>query len=103
MDTNKLISSLCYFSIFFAGFIFPIAVYFISDQHEVKEHAKSALLSHLIPLITIPIIVIFTISGSIISEGAVLGIGILMIIVFIGVNIGVAIWNIIKGIKVLKN
>lgn len=100
-DTNKIISSLCYFSIFFAGFILPIAVYFIVEDEVVKGHARSAFVSHLIPLITIPV---FIISGLITGSGDVFGVAVILgfLIAFI-VNIVVIIWNVIKGITVLKD
>jgi hypothetical protein len=99
MDTNKLISSLCYFSIFFAGFIFPIAVYFIVTNLEVKKHAKAALLSHLIPLLTIPLF--FILFYSFIQTGNMEFVFIGGFITFGVVNLAVAIWNVVKGIKVL--
>ncbi len=102
METNRLVSSLCYFSIFFAGFIFPIAVYFIVDSPEVKMHAKKALISHLIPFITIPLVffpLIFT--G---GEPTLLAVGGIMTFLIIGaINLGILIWNVVKGIKVLVN
>ncbi|MBM6619031.1 DUF4870 domain-containing protein [Bacillus suaedaesalsae] len=99
-DTNKLISALCYFSVFFAGFILPIAVYFIVDDLEVKRHAKHAFISHLIPLVTIPI---FVFGGLLSGIGDGMSIVIILgfIVTFI-VNIIVAIWNVVKGIQVLR-
>jgi hypothetical protein len=99
-NNYKLISALCYFSIFFAGFILPIAVYFIVDHSEVKRHASRALFSHLIPLITIPMIIISAIMAETLG-----GFGIFMIIGFFLaflINIVVIVWNVIKGIQVLK-
>nr|WP_233252884.1 MULTISPECIES: DUF4870 domain-containing protein [unclassified Geobacillus] len=58
MNSNKVLASLCYFSIFFAGFIFPIVVYFVADDQAVKQHAKKAFLSHLIPAATILLFII---------------------------------------------
>lgn len=100
MDTNRLISSLCYFSIFFAGFILPIAVYFIVDDPEVKEHAKKALLSHFIPFLSILLFGIpLVFSG---GEPTLLAAGGFMMILLIGaINLGILIWNIVKGVKVL--
>jgi hypothetical protein len=100
-DANKLISALCYFSVFFAGFILPIAVYFIVNDEEVKRHAKHAFLSHLIPLITIPI---FVLGGLMSGIGDAFGIVVVLgFIVTILVNIVVVIWNVVKGIQVLKS
>ncbi|WP_456277694.1 DUF4870 domain-containing protein [Bacillus sp. AK128] len=99
-NTNKLISSLCYFSIFFAGFILPIAVYFIVDDAEVKRHASRALISHIIPLITIPVFVFF---GFLADAGGGFGLFILLgfLLAFL-INMVIIVWNVIKGIQVLK-
>ncbi|MCA1031509.1 hypothetical protein LCL95_10780 [Bacillus timonensis] len=100
MNSNKLISSLCYFSIFFAGFIFPIAVYFIVDEHEVKSHALKALFSHLVPLITIPFILVpfFTLT----TLEAIAVVFILLGILILLLNIAVLIYNVVKGIQLLR-
>ncbi|MGG0188230.1 DUF4870 domain-containing protein, partial [Bacillus rhizoplanae] len=50
MKSNNILSSLCYFSIFFAPFLFPIIVFFIAEG-DVKYHAKKALWTHIIPFI----------------------------------------------------
>jgi uncharacterized membrane protein len=105
MDTDKVLSALSYFSILFAGIIFPIVVYFVTTNDKVKSHAKKALYSHLIPFI--PIVV----SGLIFIIGILSGTGemVFSIILFIGVGISiilsivVLIWNIIKGVKVIQN
>jgi hypothetical protein len=106
MDSNKVLSSLCYFSVFFAGFIFPIIVYFVSDDFNVKQHAKKALLSHLIPFITIIFFVVFALTAGAFnpesSPEAIPGLVFLGIIISGILNTIVIIWNIIKGIKVLK-
>ena len=94
MKDYKIFASLSYFSIFFAGFIFPIAVYFIVQDEEVKAHAKRALISHIIPFLSFIFGVMAIFSGSISSA-----IG--FVIIFIVLNIGIVIWNIIQGIKVL--
>jgi hypothetical protein len=106
MNSNKVLSSLCYFSVFFAGFIFPIIVYFVSDQNDVKQHAKKAFLSHLIPFITI---IFFGITAVIVGAfnqaafpDAIPGIAFLGVIIAGIINFIVIIWNIVKGIKVLK-
>jgi hypothetical protein len=102
MNSNKLLSSLCYFSVFFAAFLFPIIVYFVAKDEVVKGHAKKAFLSHLIPFGTFLVFGVLAIGSAFwnadtvpawLLVGAVLG-GI--------VNIVVVIWNIIKGIKVLQ-
>ncbi|MFD1739363.1 DUF4870 domain-containing protein [Bacillus salitolerans] len=100
-DTNKLLSALCYFSIFFAGFILPIVIYFIVSDREVKDHAKGAFLSHVIPLVTIPVFVFGGIMSGV-AEGFFIILIIGFIVTFI-VNIVVVVWNVIKGIQVLRS
>ncbi|PEE40966.1 DUF4870 domain-containing protein [Bacillus pseudomycoides] len=103
MEGNNILSSLSYFSIFFAPLLFQIIIYFVAEE-EVKYHAKKALWTHLIPYVTI--IIGLTISGALgfssINENA---IGIAVIVTFaiaFIINIYYFIWNIVKGVKVLK-
>ncbi|WP_409272205.1 DUF4870 domain-containing protein [Neobacillus sp. SCS-31] len=100
MDTRKILSGLCYFSIFFAPFLFPIVVYFVVDDSITKEHAKKALLSHLIPFVAIPIALLGAMAGAGSDAGfgiAIIGMGIYGIL-----SIGVIIWNVVKGIKTIQ-
>ncbi|MBO1626098.1 DUF4870 domain-containing protein [Bacillus arachidis] len=103
MKGNNILSSLSYFSIFFAPILVPIIIYFIAEK-EVKYHAKKALWTHLIPCVTVIIGLALTgvVQFSILSENAV-GIALLgtVAIAFI-LSIYYFIWNIVKGIKVLK-
>ncbi|WP_080873537.1 DUF4870 domain-containing protein [Oceanobacillus timonensis] len=107
MEGNKLLSSLCYFSIFFAPFLFPILVWIFGNE-ETKAHAKKALWTHLIPIIAI------IIAGSIIvlirvgqigqgnPDGMLLITTMIAIAVCFIIDIYYFIWNIVKGIKVLS-
>ncbi|WP_240322192.1 hypothetical protein, partial [Serratia marcescens] len=45
------------FSVFFAGFLFPLVVFFVTEDKDTKRHAKKAFLSHLIPLIPVPFVI----------------------------------------------
>ncbi|RSK28577.1 hypothetical protein EJF36_17835 [Bacillus sp. HMF5848] len=96
MRTNQIIASLCYFSIFFATFLFPLAVYFIVDDREVRGHAKIAMLTHLIPFFLVPIVVI-----SLIANPS-MGVAFIAVIMLMLASFATLIWNIVKGIKVLK-
>jgi hypothetical protein len=95
-STQRIVSSLCYFSLFFAPFLFPILIYFIVDETEVMEHAKQSFLSHLYPIIAVPLGIIivfetqFNLTAIIISG-----------LIFGTLTLIVTIWNIVKGIKVL--
>ncbi|PES61568.1 DUF4870 domain-containing protein [Bacillus cereus] len=103
MKGNNILSSLNYFSIFFAPFLFPIITYIVAEE-EVKHHAKKALWTHLIPLVTaiIGLAISGTIGISSSSANAIeIGVSVTVVIAFI-VNIYYFIWNVVKGIKVLK-
>ncbi|MEH6888806.1 DUF4870 domain-containing protein [Bacillus sp. JJ864] len=103
MKGNQILSSLCYFSIFFAPFLLPIIVYFIAED-DVKYHAKKALWTHVIPYV-----ILFgglALSGVFgLSMGESRGVGIAIIatyVIFAVVGIYYFVWNIVKGVKVLK-
>ncbi|MCM3691715.1 DUF4870 domain-containing protein [Neobacillus niacini] len=102
MDTRKVLSGLCYFSIFFAGILFPLVVMLASGDDVTKSHAKKALLSHLIPLIPVPLLIfaifsdINVINNDTIPLFTLISAGILVLVSLI-----VTIWNVIKGVKAL--
>nr|WP_285846630.1 hypothetical protein [Priestia koreensis] len=93
---------MCYFSIFFAPFLLPVVVYFITNEYEVKRDAKAALLSHVFPVVLIPVFTLLYFysidSDSTAFYGFLLLVVISAIIIFI-----VIVWNIVKGIKALLN
>ncbi|WP_028545393.1 DUF4870 domain-containing protein [Paenibacillus taiwanensis] len=103
MKTNNILSSLCYFSIFFAPFLFPIIVWFVAEG-DVKAHAKKALWTHFVPYALL-------ITGLIVSAGVgfgiqnvtSLGIGLsITYIVSFLVGIYYFVWNVVKGIRLLN-
>lgn len=113
MTNNKLLSALCYFSIFFSPLLLPAIVYFVTDDHEVKGHAKRSLISHLVPVVLlIAGFVLFTFS--IISYESRLhtmmtgqfdfwGLAPFLFMIIYGLLfLFVVIWNVYQGVKVLK-
>ncbi len=102
MDTKRILSALCYFSIMFAGILFPLVAYFVTEDGDVKRHAKKAFLSHLIPLIPLPLILISVFLD--ITRGSgdfpVLMFSSAILMAILGII--VLIWNLVKGIKVLN-
>lgn len=52
MKADKLLSSLCYFSVFFAPFLFPIMIWILTKE-EVSYHAGKALWTHTVPYLCI--------------------------------------------------
>lgn len=101
MDTRKVLSSLCYFSIFFAGFLFPLVVYFVTGDEVTKTHAKKSLLSHLIPLILTPLIVAAFWYDFATLHDQVPAFTIMSFVAFMLIWIIVLIWNVVKGVKIL--
>lgn len=115
MKNNKLLAALCYFSVFFAPLLLPVIIYFITDDREIKFHAKRSLVSHLIPtVILIAGFVIFSFSmfsltsrlSGMPSENFGFGFWqlapILFTLIYGLLFIIIVIWNIIQGVKVLK-
>ncbi|MDM5188002.1 DUF4870 domain-containing protein [Bacillus sp. DX4.1] len=101
MKGNNILSSLNYFSIFFAPLFFPIIIYFLAEE-DVKYHAKKALETHLVPYITLFIgIIVAGISGFYTENVIGIPLIITLVIAFV-INIYYFIWNIVKGFKVLK-
>jgi len=101
VNTDKLIAALCYFSIFFAGFILPVVVYIVVQNPTVKKHALHALVSHIIPFATLIFIIIpFFFLWSV----EVFAVVMIFVFILLGlINIGIVIWNIVKGIQVLAH
>lgn len=101
MNSRKVLSGLCYFSIFFAGFLFPLAVYFATSDEVIKQHAKKSLLSHLIPIVPTPLIVFAVWYDFATIQNQIPTFTIISIVVLALIWIIVLIWNIVKGVKVL--
>lgn len=107
MNETKVLSSLSYFSIFFAPFILPLIVFFASSNEITKGHAKRAFLSHLIPviagIIVFFIIFVFAFNSSAMTDSSGPFIAfILIMIVYAILSLGITIWNIVQGIRVLR-
>ncbi|MES5957193.1 DUF4870 domain-containing protein [Bacillus fungorum] len=100
MKENNILSSLSYFSVFFAPLLFPIIIYFVAEKN-VKYHAEKSLKTYLIPCVTA--IIVLAISGVIgfssINENPT---GIATFIVAFMINLYYFIWNIVKDVKVFK-
>ncbi|SMF89326.1 protein of unknown function [Paenibacillus uliginis N3/975] len=93
---RQLLSSLSYFSIFFAPFILPIIVWIVAKDAYVEKHAKRALLSHLFPVIAAIVLMIMAINAG--SYGAVIG----YVFLFGVIYFGAFVYNVVQGIKVLR-
>ncbi|MCI3922757.1 DUF4870 domain-containing protein [Paenibacillus sp. TRM 82003] len=109
METRKILAALAYFSIFFMGFILPAVLYFVTNDRYVKDHAKAALLSHLIPIVCAIVAVVGALATGLLGASAgtdAAGVGSMIgIFLLFGatalITLVVTIWNVYKGIKVL--
>lgn len=113
MSNNKLLAALCYFSVFFTPLLVPVIIYFVSDDREVKHHAKRSLVSHLVPVVLlIAGFIIFSFSMfSFTYNLDVMPSGnfgfwqltpVLFMLVYGLLLIAILIWNVFQGVKVLK-
>ena len=110
---SKLLAALCYFSVFFAPLLLPVIVYFVTDDREVKTHAKRSLVSHLVPtVLLIAGLVIFSFSmfsfTYSMDEMPSGNFGfwqltpLLFMLVYGILLLAILIWNVFQGVKVLK-
>ena len=106
MDNRKGLSALNYFSVFFAPFVVPIIIYFISSDPEVKRHSVRALLSHVIPFILGIILVITLFIVGVFSMQAngdqIFVTWVLLTLGYGLLYLAIVIWNVVQGIKVLR-
>ena len=106
MEQSKGINALSYLSAFFAPFVVPIIIYFVTKDMDVRRHAKRAFISHLIPIVLGLILFFAFLTTPYTAEervGAAVTYG--YIAAFIGYGIltfALLIWNIVQAIKVLR-
>jgi transcriptional regulator with XRE-family HTH domain len=106
-SNRNFLSSLCYFSIFFAPLFFPLLI-ILFEYEEVKQHGKRALISQLIPTATMIFMIIIymiiyflsiQVEGIHVPNSTIVNGG---MILFILITIGIAMWNIKEGVKQLR-
>ncbi|WJY27637.1 MULTISPECIES: DUF4870 domain-containing protein [Sporosarcina] len=121
MTSAKALSSLSYFSIFFAPLLVPLIVWFAVEDRDVKHHSKRAFISHLIPAFLIAAASVFSFfrlltmktrteqlltdpgAAGMLESYSYMGAAPLLIMLAYGfLFLIVLIWNIVQGIKVFK-
>jgi len=110
MENQKILSAFSYLSIFFAPFIVPLVVYFVSKDHDVKSHSLRALISHLIPvafgIIFFAVFIFSTLSFNTFEadsgSSTFLFVWLGSFAIYILVSIGIVIWNIIQAVRVIR-
>lgn len=110
MENQKILSAFSYLSVFFAPFIVPLIVYFVSKDSDVKRHSIRALISHLIPvvfgIILFAVFVFSTISFNTFDLES--GSNTFMIVwfasfaIYLLISLGIVIWNIVQAIRVIR-
>ena len=101
-QSERLLSALSYFSVFFAPIIFPIVIWILADK-PVSTHAKKSLIFHILPYFLMIIgSAILGYSGMVSSTALSV---ILLIIGFLALigAIYFVIYNLYCGIKILIN
>ncbi|UHA74389.1 DUF4870 domain-containing protein [Paenibacillus sp. 481] len=95
MEPRYLLAALSYFSIFFGGVLIPLVIALVTNDSYTKHHAWKALVSHVLPFAFILVFIISLLSGSVTIS---FGLGLL----FFFISIGLVIWNVVMGIRVLR-
>ncbi|USB34215.1 DUF4870 domain-containing protein [Paenibacillus sp. YPG26] len=94
---RTILSSLCYFSIFFAPFLLPVIVWFISNDAVVRKHAGRALLSHIFPVLAALPLLYFMFSAQYLASIF------MYVAVFALIYFCAFLYNVIQGIRILSN
>ncbi|MFJ7732370.1 DUF4870 domain-containing protein [Lysinibacillus sp. NPDC097231] len=111
MENQKILSAFSYLSVFFAPFIVPLIVYFVSKDSDVKRHSIRALISHLIPfvfgIIFFAVFVFSTVSFNTYdpySSGSntFMIVWLASFVIYLLVSLGIVIWNIIQAVRVIR-
>lgn len=112
MIQTKGLSALSYLSYFFAPFILPIIILFITKEEIVKHHSKRAIISHLIPIVLGIIFAIFFFVSALSWDTGIVenlyigdffaGSFLIVFAIFIIITFIIAIWNLLQAIKVLR-
>lgn len=107
MENQKILTAFSYLSIFFAPFIVPLIVYFVTKDSDVKRHSIRALVSHLIPFVFgILFFIVFVFSTLRLdptsSNNTVMVVWLVSFAIYAIVSLGIVIWNIIQAVRVIR-
>jgi len=107
MENQKILSAFSYLSIFFAPFIVPLIVYFVTKDSDIKRHSIRALVSHLVPFVFgILFFIVFVFSTFSLdptsSNSTVMIVWFISFAIYVIVSLGIVIWNIIQAVRVIR-
>ncbi|WP_062199757.1 DUF4870 domain-containing protein [Massilibacterium senegalense] len=107
MNENRILAAIGYFGIIFVPVLFPLIIFFVSMDEKVKKHAKTAMITQIVPFLFWVIAVIFIFVsglGTLIAGDTgeafgfifltAIGLGLL-------INLSLYVYNIIKGVLVI--
>ncbi|WP_211746339.1 DUF4870 domain-containing protein [Paenibacillus sp. Marseille-Q4541] len=94
---RQLLSSLSYFSIFFAPFLLPLIVWIVAKDDYISGHAKKAFFSHIFPFLAAIPLLIFMFNAN--HAASIVG----YVILFLVIYFGAFVYNIYQGVKVLRD
>ncbi|WP_274308148.1 DUF4870 domain-containing protein [Solibacillus daqui] len=108
MNQSKGLSALGYLSFYFAPFILPLIVFFVTKDDFVKHHNKRAFISQLFPIV-LGIIYFISFIVFVVTDSNFYGPGNLFegwifigFIILAVISFAIAIWNLVQAIKVLR-
>ena len=113
LPSNNTLSSLCYFSIFFSPLLLPVIIYLVTDDSEVKFHAKRSFISHIIPIALLILgFILFSLSMFSVENRMfeMMNAGfnfwsaspIFFMLLYGLVTLIIFVWNIVQGVKLIK-
>ncbi|MGC4376839.1 DUF4870 domain-containing protein [Fictibacillus sp. Mic-4] len=93
--SSRILSSLCYFSVLFAPFVFSVLVYLFTGEPAVQIQARKAFLSHILVLVAISLGITFSAESGFQTKTIIIS-----AILFALPAVIAIVWNIVKGVKV---
>lgn len=113
MTNKKILSALCYFSVFFFPLLIPFVIYLTSEDTDVKFHATRSFVSHMVPVALLIIgLVIFSFSMFNTQQRMTAIMHqqfdfwafapFLFTLVYSSFFVVILVWNIFQGVKVLR-
>lgn len=113
MTNKKVLSALCYFSVFIFPLLIPFVIYLTSEDREVKAHATRSFVSHIIPMILLVIGLVFFSFSMFTAQRRMTAImqqqvdfwsfaPFLFTVIYSLLFLVVIVWNVFQGVRVLR-
>ncbi|MGN7478439.1 DUF4870 domain-containing protein [Solibacillus silvestris] len=108
MDQSKGLSAISYLSFYFAPFILPLIIFFVSKDEFVKSNSQKACITQFIPIALGIIYMIYFFASALSWNDTFTAHDFFVSTYFIGfvllviIFFAAAIWNLVQAIKVLR-